>query len=93
MKHDLVVHIVVLANSTPKETLGLLGDYVHVVNKVRCLISPRFEYDHPFVKLEILPKDDNKARTVWIPVQFVLAVEALAAEDARQMGFRPRSKK
>lgn len=89
---DFVLYVVLLTNSLPEDILRSLGSYVHSLHGTLCLVSSRFQYDHPFVKLEILPPEDNKARTIWLPSQFVLAIEALESkEDAQKMGFLSKS--
>lgn len=85
---ESVLYIVLLAKTAPQEILRALGSHIHEIEGSPCLVSTLFEWDRSCWKLEILPKDENKPRTVWLAIQYVPMVEALAAEDVRQkIGF------
>ena len=89
---ETVLYLVLLPKTVPEEILRALGRaYLHRVNgnDDPQLVSTHFEVAYPFVKLTVLAKDGRNPRIVWLATQHVLAVEALASEDARQkFGFR-----
>ncbi len=83
------VYAVALDNGLPEEVLRLLGADLFLRGGDHYLLSTHFEPEYPFLKLALRYVDETKSEllTVWLPTQYVLAVEEVAADTAQKMGF------
>ncbi len=84
------VYAVALAQGLPEEVLRLLAANLFLRAGDQYLLSTHFEPEYPFVKLALRYVDDSNTAllTVWLPTQFILAVEEVPSDDVKKIGFQ-----
>lgn len=89
--NDPFAYAIALHKDTPVEALRLLEPCLFLRRDDHYLLSTHFQYDDGFLKLSLRHIDASNPRLlrVFLPPQYVLAVEVLEAEeDARKIGFQ-----
>ena len=79
---------VLLPQQLPQEVHAFLADYLFQIEQNQFLLSHLFQVDGYFVSLDILKNDKSKKTwPVHLPIQFVLSVGQIRAEDEKKIGF------
>ena len=88
------VYAVSLAQGLPEEVLRLLGANLFLRAGDHYVLSTHFEPEYPFVKLALRYIDESNTGLlrVWLPTQYILAVEEVASNDVQKIGFFSQTK-